>query len=105
EAYGFVPLHAAATLQQRRQYVAALDWFRVVYDYTAPAGDRAIYPGLTDEQALAPTFERAADWLLDTMNPHAIAVTRRGSYTRSTVLAIVRCLLDFADDLFTSDTA
>jgi hypothetical protein len=105
EAYGFVPLHAALTLQQRREYVAALDWFRVVYDYAAPAGERTIYLGLVDELSLEADFERATDWLLDTMNPHAVAETRRGSYTRFTVLAMVRCLVEYANDLFTSDTA
>src|SRR5262249_16456041 len=49
--------------------------------------------------------KRAPDWLLDPLDPHAIATTRRNAYTRFTILAIARCLLDYADHEFTRDTA
>ena len=46
-----------------------------------------------------------AGWLLDPLNPHAIAATRRDAYTRYTVLQIVQCLFAWADSLFTTDTS
>src|SRR5262249_54184917 len=52
EAYYFVPAHLALQLQSRGQYTAALDWFRMVYDYSAPADQRKIYYGLTREESL-----------------------------------------------------
>ena len=36
--------------------------------------------------------------------PHAIAATRALTYTRFTLQALVRCLLDYADAEFTRDT-
>jgi hypothetical protein len=111
EAYFVVPLHLALQLQQRRDFVAALDWFRVVYDYSGsphgPTGgdERKIYIGLVEEESLPFGFRRPDDWLLDTMNPHAVAATRRLTATRFTLLALVRCLLEFGDDQLTADTA
>ena len=105
EAYYFVPVHLALQLQSRGQYVAALDWFRSLYDYSGPVKQRKIYYGLEAEEALAASYERAEDWLLDPLNPHAIAETRRNTYTRFTLLSLVRCLLEFADAEFTRDTA
>jgi hypothetical protein len=113
EAYYFVPVQLALQLQQRGEYVDALDWFRTVYDYGSPLFDRyggpvnerKIYVGLREEEQYAYSFSRAADWLLDPLNPHSIAATRRNTYTRFTLLSIIRCLLEFGDSEYTSDTA
>src|SRR6266567_1848947 len=105
EAHYFVPLYLALQLQQAGQYTAALDWFRTVYDYSAPGGRRTIWYGFELEKALSPGYQRVADWLLDPLNPHAIAETRQGTYLRYTLLALVRCFLEFADSEFTLDTA
>lgn len=113
EAHYFVPIHLALQLQSRGQYLTALDWFRTVYDYTAPFFDsdgnslkeRKIYYGLVQEESLSELFKRAENWLLDPLNPHRIAATRANSYTRYTLISIVSCLLDFADALFTQDTS
>jgi hypothetical protein len=104
EAYYFVPVQLALKLQSRGQYTAALDLFRSAYDYTKPEGERKIYPGLWLEESLDTTFRRAEEWLLDPLNPHAIAATRRNTYTRYTILSIIRCFLEFADAEFTRDT-
>jgi hypothetical protein len=104
EAYYFVPLTLALSLQRSGDYIAALDVFRTVYDYAADNKIRKIYYGLVREEALLNTYKRGADWLLDPFNPHAIAATRQHTYTRFTLLAIVRCLLDYADAEFTRDT-
>jgi hypothetical protein len=105
EAYYFGPIHLALQLQASGQYTAALDWFRSVYDYSMPQGERKIYYGLKAEESYDAVYERAQDWLLDPLNPHEIAATRRNTYTRFTILSIVRCLLEFADAEFTRDTA
>ena len=98
-------MQLALQLQQRGQYLAALDWFRTVYDYGRPESERKIYHGLTLEEELSQTIKRAADWLADPLAPHALGATRANAYTRFTVLSIVRCLLAFADAEFTRDTA
>ncbi len=104
EAYYFVPIHIALQLQRQGHYTEALDWFRTVYDYSQPPGRRIIYPKL-EERDPALSYERAEEWLLDPLNPHAIAQTRPGTYLRFTLLSIIRCLLDYADAEFTRDTA
>ena len=49
-------------------------------------------------------FLHPEDWLLDPLNPHAIALTRRLAQTRYAIATIVRCLNDFGDAEFTTDT-
>ncbi|MBV6447992.1 neuraminidase-like domain-containing protein [Nitrosomonas sp.] len=105
EAYYFIPIALALALQRSGEYVAALDWFRTVYNYTAAMNNRKIYPGLITEQSFPETYKRSDNWLLDPLDPHLIAATRANTYSRFTILAIVRCLLDYADTEFTRDTA
>ncbi len=105
EARYFVPILIAGALQRSGEYITALDWFRTVYDYTAPEDSRKIYYGLVLEESLGEILRRNPDWLRDPLHPHAIAATRRNTYTRFTLLAIIRCLLDYADAEFTRDTA
>ena len=104
EAYYFAPIHLALALQKSGEYIAALDLLRTVYDYTSEASNRKIYYGLVAEESLADTYKRSQDWLLDPLNPHLIAATRQNTYTRFTLLAVIRCLLDYADAEFTQDT-
>ena len=125
EAYYFVPIYLALQLQQQRYFPAALNWYRTVYAYNltivapnestdpsqpnfceTPSEDQPkIYYGLKLEESLPRDYQRAEDWLLDPLNPHLIASTRRNTYTRFTLLSIVRCFLEYADDEFTRDTA
>src|SRR5262249_52133467 len=105
EAYYFVPVQIALQLQRNAHYQEALDWLRTVYDYTAPKVDAKIYYGLTEEHQLPLLSPRAVDWLLDPLDPHGIAAARRDTYTRFTLLSIVRCVLEFAGAEFTRDTA
>jgi hypothetical protein len=106
EAYRLVPQQLALNLQSSGEYVAALDWFMTVYDYRAPQGERYIDYGLAIDAGLPETevYHHAEDWLLDPLNPHAVALTRRYAYTRFTIASIIRCLNDFADAEFTYDT-
>jgi hypothetical protein len=112
EAYYFVPMLAALSLQNKGYYTQALDWFRLVYDYSVPvsAGNnnhapRKIWYGLIAEEAYVNDFKRIQNWLNDPINPHAIAESRQNSYTRYTVISIVRCMMDFANNEFSKDDA
>ena len=104
EAFYLLPVFLALQLQGSRQDPAALDWFRTVYDYAQPEGQRAIWPPLALLGG-GGSFPRPPDWLLDPLDPHSIAATRDGTYTRYTLLAIIECLLDYADLEFTAATA
>lgn len=105
EAYYFVPMQLGLQLEQAGNYTEALSWYRTVYDYTQPEAARLIYYGLELEKYLPSTFNRASDWLLDPLDPHRIAATRAGTYTRFTLLSIVQALLDEADSDYTQYTA
>ena len=105
EAYQLVPLELGLRLSEAGHYTAALDWLRTVYDYEQPLGDRKIAYGLVLNGAASATFDRGAAWLRDPLDSHAIAATRRDSHTRFVLLAIVRCLLDYADAEFTRATS
>lgn len=109
EAFYFVPLHLALALQSAGHYLASLDCFRTIYDYESqigPPNERNIYYGLELDANVpdAPLFQQADGWLLDPLNPHSIAATRHLTYTRFTIMSLVRCLLDFADSEFTQET-
>src|SRR5205085_155903 len=80
----------------------ALDWYRTVYDFYAPDGRREVYPpfGPGFTQGAQSGFRRAADWLLDPLNPHAVAETRGGTQLRFTLISLSRCLVDWADAEF-----
>ena len=105
EAYVFVPLAMGLQLQRSGDFLAALDWFRWVFDYTAPRASRVLYPGIEPNPGSG--IWRAGNWawLQDPLDPHSIARGRRGTYRRFILLTIIRCLLDYADSEFTRDTA
>jgi hypothetical protein len=81
EAYYFVPVHLALQLQQRRHFIAALDWLRNVYDYSRPVDERKIYHGLRREEALSSTFARAGRWLLTRSTFTPPRAIRASTYT------------------------
>ena len=108
EVFYFVPIALALQLQRSGEYLAALDWFRVVYAYDLPVNQRKIYFGLLREHNPtpdpSPTYQRTVFWLAESLNPHDIASTRSDVYTRFVVTSLVRCFLEFADAEFTQDT-
>ena len=106
EAYYFVPLHLALALQSAGNYLASLDCFRTFYDYDAPPTQRKIYYGLELDAKLpdVTVYQQANNWLLDPLDPHLIAATRRYAYTRFTLMSLVRCFLDYADSEFAQET-
>lgn len=99
-----VPLQIALELQRNGHFQAALDWFRLIYDYTQGPHHRKIWYGLSAEESLAYTLSRNEDWLSDPINPHAIARTRRNTYTRFTQLSLIKLFLAYADAEFNRDT-
>src|SRR5262245_36278595 len=105
EAFYFVPIVIATQLQRRGHYLDALDWYRTVYDYTQPHDLRKIYFGLVQEESLPWNYDRNITWLLEPLNPHAIAVTRRNTYTRFTIRSLAECFASFADLEFGRDTS
>jgi hypothetical protein len=104
EVFYFVPMAIALQLQKAGEFLAALDWFQTIYAYNLPLDKRKIYYGLTLEQNVATSYVRTPiDWLVKSLNPHDIAITRANAYVRFTLLSLVQCLLDFADAEFTRD--
>ena len=104
EAYNLVPLYLGYELQRGGNYEEALLWYRQVYDYLQPSGaQRKIDYSLRLEEELGYGHEDAEEWLDDASNPHAIAATRKNTYTRHVLLMIIRCLIDYANALFSRD--
>ncbi len=108
EVFYFIPIALALQLQKSGQFLAAIDWFRVVYAYNLPIAERKIYYGLVLEQNFTPnpvqTYQRNVFWLKESLNPHVIAGGRNDSYTRFVVVSLARCFLEFADAEFTRDS-
>ena len=106
EAWYLLPMLIAMQCQRAGQFVAALDWYRAVYDYGLPEKDRKQSAMLIyDTPTASLTFTRPDNWLQDPLNPHAIADTRPGTYTRFTIQTIADCMIDYAHADFTADTA
>ena len=101
--YGYyMPIHLALVMQRRGSYEAALFWFRLVFDF---AGRGLRVEALLPDQDGAPAFARQQDWYEDALNPHAIAATRAGVDQRFILLALVKCLIEYAEAQFAADTA
>lgn len=100
----FLPIYLAQQLSRSHQYFDAKDYFRLVYDHQLPLSNRKKFYGLVEEGGLEADLSRAANWLSDPLNPHAIASLRRNAYTAYTIMSIVKCLLQEADHAFATDT-
>jgi len=108
EAYCLVPLQIALDLSKARYYEEALAYFRLVYDYTQPAGQRMVFPELISADARLTNqsyFTNTVTWLADAANPHTLAGLRRDSYLRYVVASIAGTLLGYADSEFTRDSS
>jgi hypothetical protein len=101
----FVPMALALQLQKSGQYLAALDWIETAYTDHLALNERKIYRGLVLEETIPTQYQRNPDtWLRAGLNPHEIVTVRASAYTRFTLMALVRCYLDFADAEFTRDS-
>ncbi|NUR62906.1 MAG: hypothetical protein HOV87_30270 [Catenulispora sp.] len=106
EVFWLVPMAVARKLQDSGDFQAALDWYRTVFAFNLPDGDRLIYSGLEFESKLVSDFGRLPDWLARTaeLNPHLTARKRKGAYTKFTVMSIIECFLGFGDAEFSRST-
>ncbi len=104
EAYYLLPVFLAIELQKGKHYEAALEMFRLVYDFTLPLANRKIWYGLVAEETIATSYDNVLAWLDNPENPHTIAGMRANTYTRFTIFSIVRCMLAMADQEFTTDS-
>ena len=107
EAFEGLPVAMFLQLQRARNYTAALDWMRLVYDYTAPAAERKTYYGLVAEESMADTgfMQSVLEWLRDPLDVHAIAGTRPNTVTRAMQILTCRCLNEAGDADYTIDTS
>jgi outer membrane lipoprotein SlyB len=104
EIFYFIPIQIGLLLNQAGQYTAALDWFRTVYAYNLPEGQRKIFYGLKQEEGIPSVYQTTDQWLINSLNPHDIAPLRANAHTRFVLLSVVRCFLDYADAEFAADT-
>jgi Tc toxin complex TcA C-terminal TcB-binding domain len=111
EALWLVPIAIGQRLQSGRQYLAALEWFRTVYAYNLPQGDRNIYYPLVFEANTTTAYVRDPLWLTTRLNPHIFVQPsmtqsafegRKNAYTSYTIQTIVQCLLEYADFEFSN---
>ena len=105
EVFFDLPMQLAYDLALAGQWRSALDWLRTVYDYTQPAGQRAVFAGFALDKAPRAPLTRQ-NWLNGgNLDPWALTSTRPDCYLQFTVLLTARVLCDFADEEFTFDTA
>lgn len=111
EAFYHFPMLMGSKLSESGDYDGALGWFKMVYDWSQEEPDfkqdsnRKIWHGLVHELSTSNTYQRANEWLLDPLNPHSIAATRAFAYNKYTIITIVKTMIDYADSLYTMDTA
>jgi hypothetical protein len=104
EAFWAAPMFIAQRLQASGEYQAALDWYWLLYPYDQPApvsSYHVINTELANDPA-RPDLTMSADWTAH-LDPFELADKRPAPYTRYTLLAVVRCHLDYADAEFTRE--
>ncbi|SHF57162.1 hypothetical protein SAMN05443144_11061 [Fodinibius roseus] len=108
EIFFFVPVQIALQLEKADEYLASLDWFQLVYAYDFSSDEkRKTYYGLQLEEQVENDYHEP-DWLQASFNPHQIVIStskRAGAYTRFTLLSLMQCFLNFADEEFARETA
>ena len=100
----YLPICFALSLQQKGYFSTALDWYRQVYDYDGDGLSNELREYLHQQENLD-EFVREENWLVDPLNPHAIAATRTDVDLRFILLSIISCLLDYAESEFAIDNA
>lgn len=104
EAYYYLPMVIAEKLQRNGYYEDSLDWYRLVYDFKE-GGNPKVFPRLKNEENKSYAISNIGPELNDLQNPHTIARTRDNAFSRYTVAAIARSLIEYADREFTADTS
>ena len=103
EVFWAVPMLLAQRLHADGHYQAALDWLWIAFPYT---DDRAVsaYDVINNEIATdaAQPDLTLTDWTA--FDPYALITGRPYPHLRATLLAIISCLLDYADSEFATET-
>ncbi|MCM2423674.1 neuraminidase-like domain-containing protein [Streptomyces sp. RKAG293] len=102
ETFWAVPLLLAQRLQTAGDYRAALDWYWVVYPYDDGVA-KSSYLRITTETAVRPDLKFPPQWT-EKLDPFGLVDNRPAPYTRATLLAVIRCHIDFADSEFSRET-
>ena len=103
ELFFLVPVMLGEALCVSGYHDEGLDWLRTVYDYGGEPGERKIDYGLVLEENRPLSYVNIDEWLKDTDDVHAVALTRRETDTRRVLLSIIACMVDKADGLFARD--
>jgi hypothetical protein len=114
EIFWVVPMLIADALRDQGQYEAALDWYWLLYPYTAThvTNDArflpSIYHRVNEEFAQpAPAPTLGGDIWASNLDPFVLTQdpqARPYPHLRATLLSLAGCLTRFADDQFTSET-
>lgn len=102
EIFWVVPMLLGQRLQSGGDFQAALDWYWILYPYDV-AEPVSIYDPINTEDPFRPDLTFPPQWT-SLLNPFDLVAHRPSPYTRYTLLAIIRCHLDFADSEFTRET-
>ncbi len=104
EDFYYIPFAMAIRLQRKGEFIEALHWYNNIYDAEQFAFTENVNQILS-ELAQTATFVRNHEWLIDPLDLHHLALVRTGVFERTIIIAIVKCLLDYANSEFTVDTA
>jgi hypothetical protein len=102
EIFWAVPMLLAQRLQSAGDFAAALDWYWLLYPYDV-AQPVSIYDRINHETVFRPDLTFPPGWTA-MLDPFGLVVDRPAPYTRSTLLSIIRCHLEYADAEFTRET-
>lgn len=116
EAFWAVPILIGGLLADQGRYQAALGWYSLLYPYADLKHVPSVYSRITAELTGAAVTPQLGDdiWHTDVnvftgLQPDPFSLTldpakRPAPFLRATLLAIVSCLLSFADAQFTAGT-
>jgi hypothetical protein len=102
ERFWAVPMLLAQRLQSAGDFPAALDWYWLLYPYDV-AQPVSIYDPINHEKVFRPDLTFPPNWTT-LLNPFNLVAHRPAPVTRATLLAIIRCHLEYADAEFTRET-
>jgi Tc toxin complex TcA C-terminal TcB-binding domain len=102
EIFWVVPMLLAQRLQSAGDFPAALDWYWLLYPYDVEH-PVSIYDPINHEKVFLPDLTFPPNWT-QLLNPFNLVAHRPAPFTRATLLAIIRCHLEYADAEFTRET-
>lgn len=103
EVFWAVPMLLANRLQQSGDHQAALDWYWLLFPYDDSQAGSIYRPIRSEVTPRTPDLTFPPDWT-SRLNPFTLVTDRPAPFTRATLLAIIRCHLDYADAEFTRET-